>query len=1371
MPTQDEMLRSLIGLDANPNNYTLADAVGNTDTTTARARALIGLDDNPNNYTLADVLGYAVPSVPKPQPAGPTQTQQARVEAPVETRTYAPAETAQDQGPTYTAVNDTGRVAPEVIDNSPNPFLSNDPNAGWIGTPAATTQPTITAVDINGNPVTTEDLAALTSGAAPVYTNSTFNAADSGNFGPTLDTTASNLAALTSARALTSDTAAATPAALPTAYYAGETLQDYLAAQRAAFIPQHVEATPDVSLGGDNGFIPGVAAYDTAFGDTSGDIEEATNDYYKALRANETPVVPIGKGWGLQDWVPSAAENNVDPNYAGWARLIGFQGPTTRDAGYTYHPPEAYGAGESTSAGETPGYWAPKTEATPEFKQALAGYGFKQTEDKHGNGIVQMVDPTGKVLGQQRVYSGEGSFSQFMKTGLMAFAAYALGPLAGEALGAAGAGTLGSAAAGADLGLLGINTGLAAGTTGGAALGTVAGIGGNVAVNTLLNTVVNDQDLGDALTNATKSAGTSFLGGQVAGFVPTDLTGTGNTLLNEAATGAVKGAASGVIGAAASGNSLWDAALAGATSGGLNGTVGGSLQTMGFNPADATAAIKIFNGIKNENFADILNGANQFINSPDVGLAGKAATLVRAIESKNPTAVFNAGKDFSSGLTGDAAAKIAAAYADPSRKLDVLQNTGDTAGGTALNTTSLEGAGPATTTTGTATGATTTSGTPAVTGTVASTEGDSNAGLASVATGAARVPDTTSAAAKAALSQITGYTPTTFGQIEAAKIFAERYPGQDLSWVDKGMLNAAASHIMAGDEAGLRARLANGQALGVVPDDSWTDPDLQKYTPPEGYRVAKDSESATEIGYTDAGKAVYIVPQVEVSGGTAWSKKTDEEKAAYNAAHPIERPESDYKIDEKGDKVLKSPMELAQDFTDSISKGLTAPLVKAVGEQISLMGVVGRWFGANPDNPVSEFGKMVEKYGNQITPEKVIDQQKNIETAIKNEDTLLGKGIAAVVAGVTNPLGLADWAVKELGQDVAPLMAGVKIGQMTKAAASAFGETIASRLGLSAAVGTEALADAGESAASAYGGTYDARIKAGDTKEQADDAATKAAITNGLVTLVTSGIGSSATINKLINNTKSNVFKNMGMEAGTEFFDSGLGQGFQNLLEKQGSSLDYKDLASNVKLDINQAVQGALIGAGASGLHGAGRTGESDTTTTGATTTGATTTGATTTGATTTGATTTGATTAPATELVGPRLAKDQTVLTGQNGETLSAIDLGLAAPATTGATTSKLDADQIIQQYVDLGLAGNQTGNTAAELAALTGTEGAKATVTDNSAVVAHDSDGNPVTVKDLTTLTTPTYPNINPTYPNIYTIHINYKPYIPNINPTFQI
>ena len=81
-------------------------------------RALVGLDANPNNYTMADILGYAAPLIPPPQPSGPNQEK--RLEPPQETRFEPSQETRKVPPPeettrTYAPVNDTGRVNPNKV--------------------------------------------------------------------------------------------------------------------------------------------------------------------------------------------------------------------------------------------------------------------------------------------------------------------------------------------------------------------------------------------------------------------------------------------------------------------------------------------------------------------------------------------------------------------------------------------------------------------------------------------------------------------------------------------------------------------------------------------------------------------------------------------------------------------------------------------------------------------------------------------------------------------------------------------------------------------------------------------------------------------------------------------------------------------------------------------------------------------------------------------------------------------------------------------------------------------------------------------------------------------------------------------------------
>jgi hypothetical protein len=268
-----------------------------------------------------------------------------------------------------------------------------------------------------------------------------------------------------------------------TLYKPGMSLNDFLAEAKAAYVPQYWEA--DAS--------EGTPAGSTYFGFYQGDIENATNQYYKKLYAGETPVTPIAPGWGLQDWVPRKAENGRETqSWEGWANLIGFEGPTTRPTGYDWINGEETGTGNG---------WVPTTEATPEFKQALANYGFQQTQDKHGNGIVQMLDSNRNVIGQQRVYSGPGGFSQFVQLGIAALVAYAAPQMAAELIGAMGAGSAAAATTLAEIGA-GATVPGALSATGAAAASGAAAAG--------TQGVMQGKDFGDTLESMASGAATSL---------------------------------------------------------------------------------------------------------------------------------------------------------------------------------------------------------------------------------------------------------------------------------------------------------------------------------------------------------------------------------------------------------------------------------------------------------------------------------------------------------------------------------------------------------------------------------------------------------------------------------------------------------------------------------------------------------------------------------------------------------------------------------------------------------------------------------------------------------------------------------------------
>lgn len=283
----------------------------------------------------------------------------------------------------------------------------------------------------------------------------------------------------------------------PAAYIPGQTLDQYLSLAKTAYVPQHYGATEDEVIGGgDSGtFIPGHPAGATTWDYYGDDTQKATNEYYKELYAKETPVTPIAPGWGLQNWVPRNAENGRETqSWEGWANLIGFKGPTTRPTGYEWINGEDTGTGSG---------WRATSEATPEFKKALANYGFRETHDNGGNTIVEMVDPNMNVVGRQRTNSGPSFLEQYLPVGLAVLAALVAPEIAGELLSLAGAEGASAAAMLAELPV-------AAGATTAATLSPTAAAIAAGAGSNYVQSVIKDKDFGDILESMASGAATSL---------------------------------------------------------------------------------------------------------------------------------------------------------------------------------------------------------------------------------------------------------------------------------------------------------------------------------------------------------------------------------------------------------------------------------------------------------------------------------------------------------------------------------------------------------------------------------------------------------------------------------------------------------------------------------------------------------------------------------------------------------------------------------------------------------------------------------------------------------------------------------------------
>ena len=768
--------------------------------------------------------------------------------------------------------------------------------------------------------------------------------------------------------------------------------------------------------------------------------------------------------------------------------------------------------------------------------------------------------------------------------------------------------------------------------------------------------------------------------------------------------------------------------LLGLATAGMNLT--GTKDIGGFTTKDITAANAVVQGLQTGNVAQALNGAAQLTDSPNVALAGAAVGMLDAAKSGNPAAMLKAGEALSGAINNaQNQAAITQAYQDPSRQLDTVLG-GDIrdaglstkVGAEDLTTQDLvdivnpPGEAAATpTTTAPATAA-------APTNTTATTQTET----------ATTAPVDTSG-----LPAFNKATITTLPQSRAAEIIAEMYSGQSLDWVNQGVLNAAASHIRADDEAGLRARLASGQVLGT--GDAISGDVAVDYRAPAGTRVAQPGENAGILGYTETGTPVNLIEQL----GTTAKKMTPEEAFAYDMAN----------AGTAIDPLTGQPYELdtsenARAIADVI-RGIPSALGAGAGEQIKLLGVAGGWLTGNKENALTQIGSNVESWANSITPDSVKQGQDAISKQISEADGLPAKAWAAVKGAATNPLATLHWIGKEAIQEVLPLGSAIAVGRtVSNATKLKFGEDLAQRYGLTAAIGTDATMNAGESATASYEQVYNTLRDKGVSVENASSAAAAAAAGSGLVTLFTAAIGDAALVNKLMNNVKGATLNATLREGPTEFAEGAL----QSVAEQNAVNVA---LGRGLVFDSNEALTSgtleALIGAGTTGTIAKGADiftpTEADVTSAPTPPAAATT---------TTTAPTTAAPAAVGQTKVEPTF--DPNTVVATDPDTGDAVTLGDLTRQTTVSTDSRVeptlgltedtgvDSQQTINDYINEVLGGTTPATTDASANVVVGTDpdtGADVTLGDLG--LSGSSAAAPATTVPATTTAAPTDASAN--------------------------
>jgi hypothetical protein len=351
--------------------------------------------------------------------------------------------------------------------------------------------------------------------------------------------------------------------------------------------------------------------------------------------------------------------------------------------------------------------------------------------------------------------------------------------------------------------------------------------------------------------------------------------------------------------------------------------------------------------------------------------------------------------------------------------------------------------------------------------------------------------------------------------------------------------------------------------------------------PPAWYRYAAPGETASQFGYSPSGDPVGLVQAITIIG-----KRVSDEEAARIAADTrgVET------FGSSGPEELGDIAGVERTRTADPQSGLAgavqatvAPFAKGAGEIIGYAGTGLEALGLR-DNILSRAGGDLTSYGVGITPRSVLNEQDNIIKAISDADGALGKLGAAVSAGFQNPRGLMDWLVSNGFQEIFPLGTAAAVGRgVTGAMKMRYGDDLATRIGLTSAVGTNASLDAAESGLASYQSVYNELKNRGYTDEQAASAASKSAAGSALITLFTSAVSERPMVEAITSKLPTSVGRNMVREG----VFGGLEEGGQSISEQLGISG-----RADMDTTLNALAIGSLIESGTAGgisaAHNAG---------------------------------------------------------------------------------------------------------------------------------------------------------------------------------------
>ena len=593
----------------------------------------------------------------------------------------------------------------------------------------------------------------------------------------------------------------------------------------------------------------------------------------------------------------------------------------------------------------------------------------------------------------------------------------------------------------------------------------------------------------------------------------------------------------------------------GAISAGMN--LAGTETLGGFTSKDFQAANNIVKGIEAGNVSSILAGANNFINSPELSIAAPALQVAQAIANGDYAAAARAGVALNTALQEYQTQQVlAAAYADPTRAqdlpygtpTDVLPETPTGEVPNALEPVELVpgisnadlGIAPTPSFGGTTAGTTPATGATAPSFKVGDTVGDVTFQHSNQAIAADQVKD---------LVNVGSLTP--------------------------GQLNWLASYVFLDDTASLRDAVAHFMKTGEMPVSSKMTPsamteDAAVSTP--GYQV-DTANVGGQFAYSEAGVPASVTQVVEVT--------------------------------DKYDPTIVGSA--AADINKALEGTPIGPvaglLSQAVGEfgNAMIAGPTNWLFNLPPDSKLSRIFNEVSAAADINTPEAVKEGRANWQQRVADAEGIWGKFAAGVVGGLENPAAAAWEISSEILQELPNLGMGLAVKGTAKALDLA--NSLATKLGVSVATATDMIENGGAAYNDAVKRSLEGLQSRVDSGELTNAQALQIAQGNGAEALlygmgVTGGMalipGGNALYKQVLESAQDIGTKNVsdviaktlttGLTTGAKEFASEGVEGGATEATTQGSvygydNIDWEDVAA-------AAGQEALIGGGTAGSIG-----------------------------------------------------------------------------------------------------------------------------------------------------------------------------------------